>query len=365
MKLLYVSTPVGALGTGLGGGVELTLYNAARALIALGHTVEIIAPQGSHLPDLPVIEIPGNLQPTAQTQGRDAPIVLPENAVLTNLWDYARSVQAEFDLIVNFAYDWLPFYLSAFFTTPIAHLVSMGSMTDAMDQAIGQVFAHTPATIAFHTYAQAATFPFIAALTPADQATVRCLGNGIDLDLYQFCPQPGNFLAWVGRIAPEKGLEDAIAAVAQMTSQPAPISLKIFGAIQDPDYWADVRSRFPDAPIAYAGFLPTQELQAALGQAQALLMTPHWVEAFGNVVIEALACGVPAIAYRRGGPAEIVRDGQTGFLVEPEFVPGLVAAIARIGELDRQACRVQAEQEYSIPAMGERLQAWFQAILAS
>jgi UDP-glucose:tetrahydrobiopterin glucosyltransferase len=62
-------------------------------------------------------------------------------------------------------------------------------------------------------------------------------------------------------------------------------------------------------------------------------MTPRWVEAFGNVAIEALACGVPVIAYRRGGAAEIITDGKTGFLVEPDSIEGLVAAIDRLDEI--------------------------------
>ena len=94
-------------------------------------------------------------------------------------------------------------------------------------------------------------------------------------------------------------------------------------------------------------------------------MTPRWVEAFGNVAIEALACGVPVIAYCRGGPAEIVRDGKTGWLVEPDSVNGLTAAIANLDAIDRRTCRQQAEAEYSLEAMGDRVVAWLQDILTS
>jgi UDP-glucose:tetrahydrobiopterin glucosyltransferase len=89
------------------------------------------------------------------------------------------------------------------------------------------------------------------------------------------------------------------------------------------------------------------------------------VEAFGNVAIEALACGVPVIAYRRGGLAEIVRDGESGWLVEPDHVLGLVQAIARVGEIDRQACRQQAEAEYSLLALGDRVEQWFTEMLSA
>ena len=99
----------------------------------------------------------------------------------------------------------------------------------------------------------------------------------------------------------------------------------------------------------YKGFLPnTGAMQQVLRSAKALLVTSRWVEAFGNVVVEALACGVPVIAYRRGGPAEIVKDGKTGWLVEPDSVDALVAAIARIEQIDRHICRQEAEAHYSL-----------------
>jgi UDP-glucose:tetrahydrobiopterin glucosyltransferase len=79
--------------------------------------------------------------------------------------------------------------------------------------------------------------------------------------------------------------------------------------------------------------------------------------------MEALACGVPVIAYRRGGPAEIVQDGKTGWLVEPDSVAGLVAAIERLAEIDRKACRHHAEQDYSLEALGDRFERWLTSVV--
>jgi UDP-glucose:tetrahydrobiopterin glucosyltransferase len=347
-KLLFVSTSVGSLGSGLGGGVELTLQNIAQEMQQRGHQVTVIAPSGSVLQNIPVVEITGNLQVPAQTQDRDVPICLPHNAVLANMWDYARKVQENFEIVLNFAYDWLPFYLTPFFSRPVAHLVSMASVSTAMDEIIQQVMTQFPDYLGFHSRAQAATFGF---------ESCRCLENAIDLAQYQFCQHPKPSLAWVGRIAPEKALEDAVAA-----SQLTGIPLQIFGKILDRNYWEKIVQRFPDAPIEYRGFFSTAQLQQELRQCRALLMTPRWVEAFGNVAIEALACGVPVIAYRRGGPSEIVRDGKTGFLVEPDSIEGLVSAIKRIDEIDRHACRKQAEAEYSLQAMGDRIEAWFRSL---
>jgi UDP-glucose:tetrahydrobiopterin glucosyltransferase len=226
----------------------------------------------------------------------------------------------------------------------------MGSLSRSLDRIAGQTAAQFPGTIGVYTVSQAETF--------ANALECQLLGSGIDLSLYEFCSQPEPKLAWLGRIAPEKGLEDAVAA-AKITG----ISLKIMGKMQDEDYWQKICADWPEAPVEYLGFLTTTQMQEQVRQCRALLMTPRWVEAFGNVAIEALACGVPVIAYKRGGPAEIVRDGLTGFLVEPDSVNGLVGAIARLDQIDRSACRRQAEVEYSLGALGDRFEHWFKSIL--
>ncbi len=348
-KFLFASTSVGSIGSGFGGGAELTLLNIASELRRRGYEIDVVAPAGSHLEGIPIAQIPGNVQIPAQIQARDTPITMPANSVLANMWEYARSHQHHYDLILNFAYDWLPIYLTPFFQSPVAHLIGMSSISQFMDEAVVQLAQQFPQQIAFHTQTQAATFGL---------TNMRCLSNGIDLTAYTFCPTPQKQLAWVARLAPEKGLEDAIAA-----AQQANLPLKIMGMMQDEEYWQQICEHYPNAQMEYLGFLPRAELQVALGSCAGMLMTHQWIEAFGNVVIEALACGVPTIAYQRGGPAEIVRDGQTGFLVEPDNIPGLVSAIVRLGEIDGHACRQQAEQEFSLTALGDRCEQWIQAIL--
>lgn len=350
-RLLFVSTPLGPLGSGVGGGVELTLLNMLTALTQRGHQIQVVAPQHSQLPQAEVITVAGSPQIPAQTQTRRTPVHIPENSVLANMWMQVLTLQSQFDLIVNFAYDWLPLYLTPFLNTPVAHLISMGSLTDAMDQMMGQIADQFPHAIGVHTQAQANTFPFAQHCHP--------VGNGFNLSRYQFTPHPDTYLCWLGRIAPEKALEDAVAAV-DRTGLP----LKIMGHIQNQAYLDQIQTRFPTANIDYLGFLDTDEMQEVLRQSQGLLVTPRWVEAFGNVVIEALACGVPVVTYQRGGPAEIVRQGETGWLVEPDSVDGLVEAIHKLPEIDRQACRQQAEQEYSLIAFAKRLEQWFGKILS-
>lgn len=345
-KLLVLSTPVGPLGTGLGGGVELTLFNMAQVLQKRGYSLTVLAPEGSALPPLEIQTLPGTLQDTAQSQGRQTPITLPANSVLAAICETARQRQSQFDAIINFAYDWLPFYLTPFFEIPVFHFVSMGSLTDAMDEVVVNTVKATPERVTFYTRTQAQTFG-------VNRSDGLYIPSGLDLSLYDFCATPGSELAWVGRIAPEKGLEDALAAISQTGD-----SMTVWGVMQCPDYWQDICQRYPQAKVTYGGFLPTEALQRALGQCRGLIMTSKWVEAFGNVAIEALACGVPVVSYRRGGPAEIVRHGQTGWLVEPDSVSGLVAGIGKLPQLNRCDCRHQAEVEFSLAAMGDRLEQW-------
>ena len=349
MDLLFISTSVGAFGTGIGGGVELTIANVCQYLLEKGHTVHLVAPSGSVSDTIPIVALPGALHSFAQNDRRDSPIQFPSNSVVGAMMDYAYQIQGRYDLIVSFAYDWLPFYLTSFFATPLAHFVSMGSVSDALDRVIGQTARQFPHRIGMYTHVQAQTFGTIAA---------QILSSGIDLDRYEFREESENFYSWIGRIAPEKGLED----VAKL-SEKLGIAVKIFGKMQDESYWQECCARFPGAKLSYEGFFNTDELQSRMGASRALIMTPKWVEAFGNVAIEALACGVPVISYARGGPVEIVRHNETGFLVEPDNIDALAAALDRVDSIKRSKCRRQAEQEYSLEALGERFLAWFRLII--
>ena len=347
-SILICSTPVGPLGSGVGGGVELTLHGLVLGLSALGHRVEVVAPEGSLHVGARTHQIPGRHQISSQIEGRDVPIAMPSSPVLGAMWDWVRTHQADFDVVLNLAYDWLPLYLTPFLDVPVGHLVSMASLNDAMDAAIAELVATRPGTIAMHSRAQADTFPAI-----ADQ--IRIVGNGIAVERYDVhvtADRPA-YLGFIGRISPEKGIADVF-AVSELTGMP----VKVWGLMQDQRCWNEAVAARPTAQVTYEGFLPTDDLQAAIGGCSAVVMTPKWVEAFGNVAIEAMACGVPVIAYRRGGPAEIVIDGETGFLVEPDDIDGLVTAVQHLGDIDRIACRQRVDEEYSTDALARRVDAW-------
>lgn len=358
-RILIISTPVGPLGSGEGGGVELTLHSLVLGLAGRGHAVEVLAPDGSLHVGAVTHQIGGALQPSAHGDDRDTLVTVPAAGVLAAMCEWARVHQDEFDVILNLAYDWLPFYLTSFFgDTPLAHLVSMATLSDAMDDVIVHAARLRPRNVAMHSRAQADTFPALA--DAVDAGLVPLIGSGVAIDRYDLhitADQPAH-LGFIGRISREKGLADVV-AVAEATGLP----LKVWGLMQDRSVWDDAIAAHPRAQVSYEGFLPTDDLQAAIGGCSAIVMAPKWVEAFGNVAIEAMATGVPVISYRRGGPAEIIVDGETGFLVEPDDVDGMIAAVRRIDELDRVECRQRVEEEYSIPALAARVEKWLDAVI--
>ena len=351
MRLLVVSTPLGPLGSGRGGGVEITLNSLVAGLLARGHQVTVLAAEGSSLGSAcSAAELwmrSGRPQQSSQHAKRDADVSMPADGLLPQFWRVVleQAGMGAWDAVINLAFDWLPLWLTPTLELPVFHLVSMGSVNAAMDAAIADVAAWDQRRLAFHTATQAADF----ALT----APPVVVGNGFDLQAYGLCLEPEPLLGWVGRVAPEKGLEDAAAAASQLGRR-----LAVWGLVEDPAYAAAVEASVPAGTLDWRGFLPTDQLQQQLGRCQALLNTPKWNEAYGNVVVEALACGVPVVAYRRGGPSELVQPGLTGWLVEPDHPLALAEALTRVDQIDRRRCRAWVEQEASQAVFAERLERW-------
>lgn len=354
LHLVLVSTPIGHLGSGRGGGVELTLVSLVKGLLGRGHQLTLVAPEGSRLPlvsqGLTVITVAGADQPSWQHADPDAPVVMPAEGLLMRLWERALSLKS--DAVLNFSYDWLPLWLTPRVPQRLFHLVSMGSVAAVIDQEIEAVARWDQRRLAFHTQVQAADFHL--------PAPARVVGNGFDLDAYSFQASKDGPLGWAGRVAPEKGLEDAAAVAASLGE-----TLRVWGVRADVAYAKRVEAAVPSGTIDWRGFLPTEALQHELGQCRALINTPKWNEAFGNVVVEALACGVPVVAYARGGPGELVEQGRTGLLVPPDDVDALREATTKVASLNRQDCRAWVERHASQEVFAERVEAWLGEGLAA
>jgi glycosyltransferase involved in cell wall biosynthesis len=194
--------------------------------------------------------------------------------------------------------------------------------------------------------------------------------HGIDLDEFTFAPQAGRYLAFLGRISPEKGLDVAI-RVARRAGWPLKIAARKplrHGA--DPNVevdWAhyrdDIKPLLQQDHARLIGEVDGVAKNQFLRQAAALLFPIRWPEPFGLVMVEALACGTPVIALRGGSVPEVIEDGVTGFICSNE--EELVAAVGRLDELDRARCRAEAERRFSPSAMADQYEAVYEQLLAA
>jgi glycosyltransferase involved in cell wall biosynthesis len=234
---------------------------------------------------------------------------------------------AEFDLIHNH-FDFLPLTYSRLVDTPLLTTIHGFSSPKILP-----------------VYVEYADRSFYVSISDADRAPelsyVATVHHGIDLAELTLRQTPGKDLVFFGRIHADKGVAEAI-EIARRAER----KLVIAGIIQDPAYFArEVEPHVDGQSVSYVGPVGPEERDRRLGEAWALLHPIRFEEPFGLSVVEAMACGTPVIAFRRGSMPEVIRDGVTGFLVES--VEEAAAAVARINELERRACRRWVEERFS------------------
>ena len=354
MHIVIISTPIGFLGSGKGGGVELTLNSLVAGLLAKGHKVDVVAPKNSKLIETSgkarLHYVEGEEQKSWQHQDYYSLVTIPDNSLLSGMIEKAIVIGKKADIILNFSYDWLPIWMTLNINIPIAHIISMGSESFVIRNLISDVYSKFPYNFAFHSKIQASDYSFI--------ENPIVIGNGFNLDNYVFQDSKNGPLGWVGRVAPEKGLEDA-AYVANALGE----KLNIWGIVQDESYALKIEKLFSPGILEWKGFLETDKLQKELGTCRALLNTPKWNEAYGNVIVEALACGVPVVAYKRGGPSEIIEHGKTGYLAYPDDKESLLEHLKTIDKIDRKNCRKWVENNASSNIFASKVVKWLSTII--
>jgi glycosyltransferase involved in cell wall biosynthesis len=181
---------------------------------------------------------------------------------------------------------------------------------------------------------------------------VNWIGNvyhGLPLNLLPFAARPsGGYLAFLGRISPEKGPDRAIAIAAR-----AGLPLRMAAKVDDVDraYWDEVIAPLlaTSSNVEFVGEINDQQKARFLGDASALLFPIDWPEPFGLVMIEAMSCGTPVVAYRRGSVPEVIDDGVSGYVVDT--VDGAVAAVECALALDRAGVRAAFESRFTVERM--------------
>jgi glycosyltransferase involved in cell wall biosynthesis len=254
----------------------------------------------------------------------------------------------EFDFL-HFHLDYYPF--SLFFRQPTPFLTTLHGRLDLPE--------HQPV---FDTFSQVPVISISnAQRRPVPQANwLRTIHHGLPEGLLMPKPSSHDYLAVLGRIAPEKGVDRAI-RIATRCGIPLKIAAKVDRA--DQDYYDEVISPLIKANplVTYIGEIGDDEKSDFLSGALGLLVPIDWPEPFGLVMIEAMACGTPVIAYNRGSVAEIVEEGLTGFVVEDEA--GAVAAVDRLSQLSRLAIRRQFEARFTARRMALDYLAAYRSLL--
>lgn len=190
------------------------------------------------------------------------------------------------------------------------------------------------------------------------QATVY---HGLPEGLYGLQPNPGKYLAFLGRIAPEKRPDHAI-EIAKRVGIPLRIAAKV-DPMDREYFYSEIEPLLSHPLVEYLGEITDAEKNEFLGQAMALICPYDWPEPFGLVLIEALACGTPVLAYRRGSIPEIVEDNVTGFVCEG--IDSMATAVRRVSELDRRRCRQGFEQRFTVSRMAQDYLRVYQQLLVN
>ncbi len=183
--------------------------------------------------------------------------------------------------------------------------------------------------------------------------------HGLPVNLHRFHRQPGRYLAFLGRISPEKRVEDAI-QIARRTGMP----LKIAAKVDKPDreyFESAIKPLFNGGDVEFIGEIGEREKNEFLGHACALLFPIDWPEPFGLVMIEALACGTPVIARARGSVPELIEHGKTGFVFNEIYQA--VKAVENLARLKREWCRQQFEERFTSIRMAHDYMALYEQLI--
>jgi len=311
------------------GGTERVVSYLTEELVQQGHDVTLFA-SGDSITDARLVSV----RPSAI---RLDPSCRDHLAYHMLLLEQLFREADEFD-VIHFHVDYLHFPLSRRHAP--ANVTTLHGRLDLPDLVpVYREFPEMP--VVSISNAQRKPLPWL-----NWQGTVH---HGLPINLYQYHSEAGKYLAFLGRISPEKGLDQAI-EIAKRAGIELRVAAKVDRA--DVEYFHQTIEPLLDHPLVrFVGEITDVEKDQFLGDALALLTPINWEEPFGLVMVEAMACGTPVIAYRRGSVPEIIDEGGTGFIVQD--AEEAAQAIQKVSCLSRRKCREIFEQRFTAPRMTE------------
>lgn len=309
------------------GGAQSVIADLARGLVARGHDVTLIAPRGSHVSSVAVVDLGIDADPAAVLRTAATAPAASQVAAFAAVGGWLETHSARFDLVHAHAFDAPAF--AAIRGPRVVHTLHLPPLDDAVVAAV----RGTDATLA--TVSESCR----AGWRAAGVEVAEILPNGIELEAVPPGKGSGGYLAFAGRMSPEKD-PAAACRVARRLGLP----LRLAGPRYDEGYFRHQVEPELGGDITYAGPLERSALWRLLGGAAATLLPIRWDEPFGMVALESIACGTPVVAYRRGGLTDLVVEGTSGFLVPPNDEDAFGAAVDNARRLSRSACRSDASR---------------------
>jgi glycosyltransferase involved in cell wall biosynthesis len=329
MRIAQIAPLFEAVPPKLYGGTERVVSNLTEELVAMGHDVTLFASGDS--------VTSAKLDAVWPQAIRLDPVIRDWIAAYARMLELVYRRAHEFD-VLHFHIDYFPF--SLFSRQPTPFVTTLHGRLDLPE--FDSVYN---------------TFPDVPLVSISDSQRkplprlnwTRTVLHGIPANLLTPQPVAQNYLAFLGRISPEKGIDKAI-RIAGAAGMKLKVAAKVDRA--DQDYFdSAIRPLLAQGHVEFIGEINDAQKPAFLSGAHALLFPIDWPEPFGLVMIESMACGTPVIAYERGSVPEVMQDGVSGFIVNSE--DEAIAALARLGEIDRAGVRAYFERRFTARRMAQ------------
>jgi len=309
------------------GGTERVVSYLTEELVRQGHDVTLFASGDSETAAELIAVTPRALRLDEHAVDQLAHHIL--------LLERVRAMANRFD-VIHYHIDYLHFPMSRRLSVP--HITTLHGRLDLPDlQPLYREFHDEPVISISNSQR-----------VPLPHANwVATVLHGLPLDLYRGHESPDDYLAFIGRVSPEKGADRAIEIARR-----AGVLLRIAAKVDDVDrryFEEQIEPLLEGKGVEFVGEIGEREKDDFLGRARALVFPIDWPEPFGLVMIEAMACGTPVIAFPAGSVPEVLEDGVTGFIVDG--VDDAVAAIGRTAAFDRRRCRAEFERRFTAERM--------------